>query len=75
VLILIDLPQPASYSAEGYRVLWTLSGVAIGVLVMLLAALLAKRKAKAQPQASPGAGVPAQRKTTTEQPRPAPSDS
>jgi hypothetical protein len=43
VLILEDLPQPASYSAEGYRVLWTLCGVAIGVIVMLLAGLLAKR--------------------------------
>jgi uncharacterized membrane protein YccC len=74
VLILIDLPQPANYSAEGYRVLWTLCGVAIGVLVMLLAGLLAKRKAKAQPQAGPGAEVPAQRTTTTDQPRPAPSD-
>jgi hypothetical protein len=50
VLILIDLPQPASYSAEGYRVLWTLCGVGIGVLVMLLAGLLAKRTAKAPPK-------------------------
>ncbi len=53
VLILIDLPQPSNYSAEGYRVLWTLCGVAIGVLVMLLAALLGKRKAKAPPQRVP----------------------
>ena len=43
VLILMDLPQPSNYAAEGYRVLWTLCGVAIGVLVMLLAGLLAKR--------------------------------
>jgi Fusaric acid resistance protein-like len=50
VLILVDLPQPSNYSAEGYRVLWTLCGVAIGVLVMLLAGLLAKRTANAQPQ-------------------------
>jgi uncharacterized membrane protein YccC len=50
VLILVDLPQPSSYSAEGYRVLWTLCGVGIGVLVMLLAGLLAKRTAKAPPQ-------------------------
>jgi hypothetical protein len=75
VLILIDLPQPTSYSAEGYRVLWTLCGVAIGVLVMLLAALLGKRKAKAQPQAGPSAEVPAQRNTTTDQSRPASSGS
>jgi hypothetical protein len=50
VLILVDLPQPSNYSAEGYRVLWTLCGVGIGVLVILLAGLLAKRTAKAPPQ-------------------------
>ena len=44
VLILLDLPHPSNYGAEGYRVLWALCGVAIGVLVMLLAGLLAKRK-------------------------------
>ena len=65
VLILVDLPQPSNYSAEGYRVLWTLCGVAIGVLVMLLAGLLAKRTAKAPPGRS--ADVPAQRKTIAEQ--------
>jgi len=43
VLILMDLQQPSNYAAEGYRVLWTLCGVAIGVLVMFLAGLLAKR--------------------------------
>jgi hypothetical protein len=47
---LVDIPQPSNYSAEGYRVLWTLCGVGIGVLVMLLAGLLAKRTAKAPPQ-------------------------
>ena len=58
VLILVDLPQPSNYSAEGYRVLWTLCGVGIGVLVMLLAGLLSKRTAKAPP---PSAGhVPLQ---------------
>ena len=50
VLILIDLPQPSDYAAEGYRVLWTLCGVGIGVLVMFLAGLLARRTAKAPPQ-------------------------
>ena len=50
VLILVDLPQPADYADEGYRVLWTLCGAGIGVLVMLLAGLLAKRTAKAPPQ-------------------------
>jgi Fusaric acid resistance protein-like len=53
VLVLVDLPQPSNYSAEGYRVLWTLCGVAIGVLVMLLAGLLARRTAKAPPQQAP----------------------
>jgi len=50
VLILIDLPQPSNYAAEGYRVLWTLCGVGIGVLVMFLADLLSRRTAKAPPQ-------------------------
>jgi hypothetical protein len=54
VLILLDLPQPANYGAEGYRVLWTLCGVAIGVLVMLLAAMLAKRKSAAKQPAPAG---------------------
>jgi hypothetical protein len=56
VLILVDLPQPSSYAAEGYRVLWTLCGVGIGVLVMLLGGLLAKRGAKPpqQPTTHPG---------------------
>jgi uncharacterized membrane protein YccC len=42
VPVLLDLPQPSDYAAEGYRVLWTLCGVAMGVVVMLLASLLAK---------------------------------
>jgi uncharacterized membrane protein YgaE (UPF0421/DUF939 family) len=50
VLILLDLPQPSNYGAEGDRVLWTLCGVGIAVLVMLLASLLAKRTAKTPPQ-------------------------
>jgi Fusaric acid resistance protein-like len=53
VLILVDLPQPSNYAAEGYRVLWTLCGVGIGLLVMLLAGLLAKRTAKAPRQPAP----------------------
>jgi hypothetical protein len=79
VLTLLDLLQPNDYGAEAYRVLWTLCGVAIGVLVMLLASLLGKRKAKTQPQpAGPGAqsaGVPTQRTTPADQPRPAQSGS
>lgn len=50
VLLLIDIPQPTNYGDEGYRLLWTLCGVAIGVLVMLLAGLLGRRTAKAPPQ-------------------------
>lgn len=50
VLILLDILQPSTYAAEGDRVLWTLCGVGIGVLVMFLAGLLAKRTAKAPPQ-------------------------
>src|SRR5690348_18430404 len=53
-LTLPDLPHPSNYAAEGYRILWTLCGVAIGVLVMFLAGLLARRTAKApQPAAQP----------------------
>ena len=56
VLVFVDLPNPSNYSAEGDRALWTLVGLAIGVLVMLLGALLAKlaaRRARAPPQAVP----------------------
>jgi len=52
VLILLDLPQPSNYGAEGYRVLWTLCGVGIAVLVTVLAAELAKRSAKPSPRPS-----------------------
>src|SRR5262245_60914917 len=48
VLTIVDLTQPSNYSAEGYRVLWTLIGVAIGVVVMLLSQLLARRNAHTQ---------------------------
>jgi uncharacterized membrane protein YccC len=50
VLLLLDLPRQSNYGAEGYRVLWTLCGVAIAVVVMLLAGLLARRTATAPPQ-------------------------
>ena len=50
VLILVDLPQPSNYGAEGYRVLWTLCGVGIAVVVMLLAGLLARSTAKTPPR-------------------------
>jgi hypothetical protein len=48
VLTFEDLTKPSDYAAEGYRVLWTLCGVGIGVLVMFLAGLLAKRKSAAK---------------------------
>ena len=50
VLIFVDLLQPSDYAAEGDRVLWTLCGVGIGVLVMFLAGVLARRTAKTPPQ-------------------------
>ncbi|MTD55214.1 FUSC family protein [Amycolatopsis sp. RM579] len=43
VLILLDLPQPSNFSAEGYRVLWTLCGAGAAVIVMFLAGLLTQR--------------------------------
>ncbi len=53
VLILVDLPQPSTYSAVGYRVLWTVCGAGIGLLVMLLAGVLARRSGRKPPE--PGA--------------------
>ncbi|MDD1061593.1 FUSC family protein [Streptomyces cocklensis] len=50
VLILIDLPQPSRYAAEGYRVLWTVCGAGTGLIVMLPAGLAAKRKPQAPPK-------------------------
>jgi uncharacterized membrane protein YgaE (UPF0421/DUF939 family) len=47
VLLLIDLPQTSHHAAEAHRVLWTLCGGGIGLLVMLLAALLARRSPRA----------------------------
>lgn len=53
VLLAIALPHPSNYSAELDRVLYTLIGVAIAVLVMLLGDLLAKLNAKAPVRAAP----------------------
>ena len=36
-LIAADLPQPTNFAAEGRRVLFTLIGVGIGVIVMFVA--------------------------------------
>ena len=46
VLILLDLPQPTNYGAEGYRVLWTLCGVGIALIVTILTGLLARKRAR-----------------------------
>ncbi len=54
VLLAGGLPNPSDYSAEGERVLWTLIGVAIAVLVMLVGDSLGKiaaARAKTQSQA------------------------
>jgi hypothetical protein len=47
-LVLTDVPQPSHYAAEGYRVLWTVCGAGISLIVMLLAGLLAKGAAERQ---------------------------
>ena len=55
-LLAVDLPHPSNYSAEGDRVLYTLIGVAIAVLVMLVGNLLAeahRQKSAAQAAAHP----------------------
>jgi hypothetical protein len=55
VLLAIDLPHPSNYSADADRVLWTLIGVAIAVVVLLVGTVLAKfasRGVKAQPAAA-----------------------
>jgi hypothetical protein len=67
ILIMLDLQQPSNYSAEGYRVLWTLAGIGFAVIAMLLADLLAKRKRTANAPPGQPADVPAQRKTAAEQ--------
>jgi uncharacterized membrane protein YccC len=57
VLIAEDLPNPTNLGHEARRVLFTLAGVGIAIVVMLLAGLLAKRTAKAAHPA-PAAPVP-----------------
>jgi uncharacterized membrane protein YccC len=52
VLIALDLPNPTNFSAEGRRVLYTLAGVALAVIVSLLLGLLKERSARAAPAAS-----------------------
>ena len=51
VLIAADVPHPSNLADEGRRILFTLAGVGISVIVLLLAGLLQKRAAKAAPPA------------------------
>ena len=51
ILIAADVPHPSDLTDEGRRILWTLAGVGIAVIVMFLADQLQKHAAKAAPQA------------------------
>ncbi len=51
ILIAADVPHPSNLTDEARRVLWTLAGVGIAVIVMFLADRLQKHTAKAAPQA------------------------
>ena len=44
VLIAVDVPHPSNLDSEGRRILFTLAGVGIAVIVMLLANLLQRRQ-------------------------------
>ncbi len=46
VLIIADVPDPSNLSHEGRRILFTLAGVGIAIIVLVLAGLLQKRIAK-----------------------------
>ena len=50
VLIAVDIPNHTNFAAEVDRVLFTLIGIGIGLVVMYIATLLGKRAAKASPQ-------------------------
>jgi hypothetical protein len=52
VLIAEDLPNPTNLGHETPRVLFTFTGVGIGVVVMVLGNLLQKRTAKSAPPAT-----------------------
>jgi hypothetical protein len=57
VLIAADIPHPANLTDEGRRILFTLAGVGISIIVLLLAGLLQKHLAKAAPKAASTAHV------------------
>ena len=52
LLIAMDVPHPSNFASEGRRILFTLAGVGIAVIVMFLADWLQKHAAKAAPQAA-----------------------
>jgi Fusaric acid resistance protein-like len=52
-LIAADIPHPTDLTHEAQRILFTLAGVGISIIVLLLAGLLQKRAAKAAPKAAP----------------------
>ena len=58
VLIASDVSHPSNLADEGRRILFTLAGVGISIIVLLLAGLLQKRTAKAAPPA-PAHSAPA----------------
>jgi Fusaric acid resistance protein-like len=58
VLIAADVPDPSNLSHEGRRILFTLAGVGIAIIVLLLAGLLQKRTAKPAPQTTPAPQTP-----------------
>ena len=51
LLIAMDVPHPSNFASEGRRILFTLAGVGIAVIVMFVADWLQKHAAKAAPQA------------------------
>ena len=63
VLIAADVPNPSNLTHEGRRILFTLAGVGIAIIVLLLAGLLQKRTAKPAPQ-TPSAPQTPQASTT-----------
>jgi hypothetical protein len=48
----MDVPHPSNFASEGRRILFTLAGVGIAVIVMFLADWLQKHAGKAAPQAA-----------------------
>jgi hypothetical protein len=57
VLIAADIPHPTDLTHEVRRILFTLAGVGISIIVLVLAGLLQKHAAKAAPKAAPPAPV------------------